>query len=86
MWKKVTEAQALSQDASRRHVLLSFYLGKVEGAGKDEDVHQADEALQEGDRGLQRQALGRFNVLQFMLAVQRRSFFLMFYLIQAEIK
>lgn len=49
MWKKVTEAQALSQDASRRHVLLSFYLGKVEGAGKDEDVHQADEALQEGD-------------------------------------
>lgn len=75
MWKKVTEAEALAQDASRRHVLLSFYLGKVEGAGEDEDVHQADEALQEGDRGLQRQALGRFNVLQFMLAVQRRCFF-----------
>lgn len=49
MWKKATETQALPQDASRRHVLLSFYLGEVEGTGKDEDVHQAYEALQEGD-------------------------------------
>lgn len=71
MCRKVTETQALSQDASRRHVLLSFYLSKVEGAGEDEDVHEADQTLQEGDRGLQRQALGRFNVLQFMLLVHR---------------
>lgn len=86
MWKKVTEAEALAQDASRRHVLLSFDLGKVEGAGEDEDVHQADEALQEGDRGLQRQALGRFNVLQFMLAVQRRCLFFMFYSSRNQVK
>lgn len=58
-----TEAKALSEDASRRHALLSFYLREVEGAGEDEDVHEADEPLEEGDGGLQRQALGRFDVL-----------------------
>lgn len=40
-----TEAKALSQDASWRHVFLSFYLCEVEGAGKDENVHEANEAL-----------------------------------------
>ena len=46
---RCTEAKALSQDASRRHVFLSFYLGEVERAGEDENVHEVDEALQEGD-------------------------------------
>lgn len=40
-----TEAEALSEDAPRRHVFLSFDLGEVEGAGEDENVHQVDEAL-----------------------------------------
>ena len=40
-----TEAKALPQDASWRHVFLSFYLREVERAGKDEDIHEVDEAL-----------------------------------------
>lgn len=69
-----TEAKALSEDASWRHVLLSFYLGEVEGAGEDQNVHQVDDALQEGDRRPHHQALGGLNVLQIMLDVERGTF------------
>lgn len=40
-----TETQTLPEDATRRHVFLCFYLCEVEGAGKNENVHQVDEAL-----------------------------------------
>lgn len=64
-----TEAKALSQDASRRHVFLSFYLCEGEGAGKDENIHEVDEAVEEGDWSLHRQTVGGFDILQFMLVV-----------------
>lgn len=47
-----TKAKALSEDASRRHVLLRFYLSEVEGASKDENIREVDEALQERDGSL----------------------------------
>lgn len=42
---KRTETKTLPQHATRRHVFLCFYLCEVEGAGKNENVHQVDEAL-----------------------------------------
>lgn len=64
---KSTEAKTLSEDASGGHVFLCFYLCEVEGAGENEDIHQVDEALQEGDGGFHCQTLRGFYVLQFML-------------------
>lgn len=64
---KYTKTKTLSEDASGRHVLLCFYLCEVEGAGEDEDIHQVDEALQEGDGRFHCQTLRGFYVLQFML-------------------
>lgn len=66
-----TQAKALSEDTPRGHVLLSLDLGEVEGGGEDQNIHQVDEALQEGDRRLHRQTLGRLNVLQIMLRRRR---------------
>lgn len=40
-----TKAKTLPKDASGRHVFLCFYLCEVEGAGKNENIHQVDEAL-----------------------------------------
>lgn len=40
-----TEAKALSEDAPRGHVFLSFYLREVERAGKNKHIRQVDEAL-----------------------------------------
>lgn len=72
MGKRVhTKSKALSEDASWWHIFLSFYLGEVKGAGKDENIHEVDEALKEGDGSLHGQTLRRFNVLQFMLVVER---------------
>ncbi len=68
-----TKAKALSEDTSWWHIFLSFYLSEVKGAGKDENIHKVDEALQKGDRSLHRQALRWFNVLQFMLVVGREE-------------
>lgn len=55
--KTNTKTKTLAEDSSGRHVFLCLDLREVEGAGKDEDVHQADEALQEGDGGLHCQPL-----------------------------
>lgn len=40
-----TKTKTLSEDASGRHVFLCFYLCEVEGTGKNENIHQVDEAL-----------------------------------------
>lgn len=40
-----TKTKTLPEDATRRHVFLCFDLCEVEGAGKNENVHQVDEAL-----------------------------------------
>lgn len=53
-----TEAEALAEDASGRHVFLRFNLCEVEGAGEDENICKVDEALQEGYWSLNSQALG----------------------------
>lgn len=42
---KHTKTKTLSEDASGRHVFLRFYLCEVQGAGKNENIHQVDEAL-----------------------------------------
>ena len=70
--KVLAEAKALAEETSRRHVLLRLDLCEVEGAGEDEHVHQVDEALQEGDGRLHRQALRRFDVLHLVLGEERR--------------
>lgn len=68
-----TKTKTLPKDATRRHVFLCFYLCEVEGAGKNEDVHQVDEALQEGDGGFHCQTLRGFDVLQFMLVDENKE-------------
>lgn len=68
-----TEAKALPKDASWRHIFLRFNLGEVERAGKDENIYKVDEALQESDWSLNCQALGWFNILQFMLLREKNK-------------
>lgn len=45
----LTKAKALPQNPPRGHVFLRFYLCEVETAGKNENICEVDEALQEGN-------------------------------------
>lgn len=63
----LTQPQALAKDAARRHVLLLLQLGKVGGAGKDQDVGHVHDALQYGHSLLNAQALVGLQDLNFPL-------------------
>lgn len=67
--RRLTESETLSQDATRRHVLLLLQFSKVGGGGKDQDVCHGHDALEDGHSLLDAEALVRLQDVNLTLTV-----------------